>query len=156
MTSHGSTQLWFPVADLKPLVDHCLTSPGHASDPQHGAVPLLHLASQGDTLFYLTSNAAPPLLVDAFDPTSAQRVYAIGHAYTIAGDTHPAPADRYGPPTRLASIPLIGQSGPFGHLADKLHRATAIGCDWLVLTLDHDGHLDVSVRPTAHPAPALS
>ncbi len=33
MVSNGSTELWFPIADLLPLVDHCVVAPGHAADP---------------------------------------------------------------------------------------------------------------------------
>jgi hypothetical protein len=153
VTSHGSTELRFPVADLLPLVDHCLTAPEHTIDPQHGDLPALHLAGQGDTWFNLTTNAVPALLVDAFDPTSTQRVYAIGHAHTIAGDTYPAPADRYGPPDTVAVIPLTGRPGTFGNLADQLHHAAGAGGDWLVLTLHPDGRVDVAVRPTPRPAP---
>lgn len=154
MTSNGCTELWFPVADLLPLLDHCMIAYGHAPDPEHGAAPLLHLSAQGDELFSLTTNAVPALLVDAFDPASAQRVYAIGHGHTISGATYPADVDRYGPPVQLASIPLTtGRPGPFGHLVDQLRGAARVGCDWLVLTLDPDGRLDVSVRPTPHPAP---
>jgi hypothetical protein len=154
LISNGSTQLWFPASGLKPLIDHCLAAPGHDSDPEHGAVPLLRLAAQGDGLFYLTTNAVPPLLVDAFDPASRQRVYAIGHTHTVAGNTYPAPVDRYGPSDALAAIPLTARRGPLGNLANQLHQAAGAGGERLVLTLHVDGHVEVSVRPAPRPAPA--
>ena len=154
MPSNDSTELWFPVEDLRPIVEHCLSAPGHSIDPQHGDLPALHLSTQDDALFYLATNAVPALLVDAFDATSRQRVYALGYGHGAGSLTGPADADRYGPATQLASIPLVSGGGRFGSLADRLRHAAGIGCDWFVLTLHPDGRLDVSVRPTPHPSPA--
>ncbi len=152
--SNDSTELWFPVTDLLPLVEQCLSAPGHTADAQHGDLPALHLTAQGDALFYLATNAVPALLVDAFDPTSRQRVYALGYGHGAGSLTHPADADRYRPATQLASIPLVSGGGRFGNLADRLRLAAGIGCDWFVLALHPDGRLDVSVRPTPRPSPA--
>lgn len=154
MPSNDSTELWFPVTDLLPLVEQCLSAPGHTADAQHGDLPALHLTAQGDALFYLATNAVPALLVDAFDPTSRQRVYALGYGHGAGSLTHPADADRYRPATQLASIPLVSGGGRFGNLADRLRLAAGIGCDWFVLALHPDGRLDVSVRPTPRPSPA--
>gem|GEM_PF-3757410 len=151
MTSHGSTQLWFPIADLLPLADRCQTAYRHDPDPEHGPIAVLHLTSQGDELFYLSCNALPALLVDAFDPASTQRVYALGYGHDIGGLTYPADVDRYGPPVLLASIPV--NTGPLGRLADRLHHAARIGCDWFVLVLHPDGRLEPSMRSMPHPAP---
>ena len=60
MPSNDSTELWFPVEDLLPIVEHCLTAPGHTTDPQHGDLPALHLSTQDDALFYLLADADEP------------------------------------------------------------------------------------------------
>jgi len=155
VVSNGSTELWFPIADLLPLVDHCVVAPGHAADPEHGTVPLLQLTAQGAALFYLSTNAVPALLVDAFDPSSMQRVHALGHSHHSSGTSYPAPEDRYGPPTLLGVLPVrTDRQELFATLLDQLGTAARHGRDWLVVTLDPAGHLDWYLHPTPHPAPA--
>jgi hypothetical protein len=94
-----------------------------------------------DRLRYLTTNATAPLLVDAFDPTSRQRVYAIGHSYHICGRSFPAPEEIYGPPTRLGAIPLRGEAHHPRYpvrLVDQLRRASRVGCEWPAIRLGTD------------------
>lgn len=106
-------------------------------------------------MFYLSTNAIPALLVDAFDPSSVQRVYALGHSHHSSGTSYPAPEDRYGPPTLLGALPLrTDRQKLFGALLDQLGTAARHGRDWLVVTLDPAGHLDWYLHPTPHPAPA--
>jgi hypothetical protein len=162
-TQRESTQLWFPIADLLPLVEHVITTGSVRPDPQWGTQPVLTLTAQG-RLRYLSTNAWPPLLVDAFDPASVQRVYAVGYGYRSGGMTYPADEDRYGAPTRIGSIPLTGggRRGLFGQPLDRLRGASRVGCDWLVLTTgtettgtqNPDVQLQWEVCPLPHPAPA--
>jgi hypothetical protein len=146
------TELWFPIADLLPLVEYGATRPAE-HDPRHGTQPVLWLMAQG-RLRYLTSNALPPLLVDAFDPTSRQRVYAIGHSHHSKGLSFPADPDRHGTPVRLGSLPLADPGHP--QLLDLLRAATRIGCEWLVVHLGAGGPKRWEVHRFPHPEPAAT
>jgi hypothetical protein len=154
MPEHESIELWFPIPDLAPLVEHCMAARSLQPDPRYGAQPVLHLIAQG-VLFYLSTNAHPPLLVDAFNPNSRQRVYAVGHSYHVPGVSLPADP-RHGTPHYRGSLPLITghRDAILGQLVDRLRRASRIGDQWLVVTIDPDGRLQWEVCPLPHPAPA--
>jgi hypothetical protein len=152
----AAIDLWFPIGDLLPLVQDSLTR-GAQHDPRYGAQPVLWLMAQG-RLRYLASNALPPLLIDAFDPTSRQRVYAIGHSYHCGGRSFPADQDRHGTPVRLGSIPLLAEPGHprFPQLLDQPRGAARIGCEWLVVHLDTDGPTRWELHPFPHPTPVAT
>jgi hypothetical protein len=148
-----TTQLWFPIVDLMPLVEHCMAARSVEADPYHGTQPVLRLTAQGN-LFYLTTNAYPPVLVNPFDPDSQQRVCAIGHSHHHAIDTVAAD-ERYGPTRHLDSVALVTGGSPeiLGQLVDQLRAAARVGEQWLVLTVAPQGPLRWAVRPFPHPAP---
>jgi hypothetical protein len=151
------TSLWFPIRDLRHIVDHAAVSPRVDPDPRFGDQPVLRLFAQGD-FFYLSSNAVPGLLVDAFDPASAQRVYALGHSHHSSGLSFPASVDRYGTPVHLGSIPVTsGLGGLFGPLLHQVHSAARTGREWLVITppavdaADGRVALEWELHPFPHP-----
>lgn len=135
-------ELWFHVPDLKVPVVHAADAAAH--DPGGVAGPALHLYAQG-RLRYLASNGRPALLIDPFDPHSAHRVYAVGHAHTdTRGLTVPA-GPAAGRPRLLAVLPLTGPD-PHASLIKQLFAAcgtarflavtvTAAGPAWRVTAL---------------------
>ncbi len=147
-----STELWFPIADLLPMVDH---RPRVVAGRLAPRLPeQLLLMGQG-RLRYLVTDAAPPLLVDALDPASVQRVYAVGYSYHAGSESWPADPDRHGIPVQLGAVALDGTERP--PLISQLHTATSRRCDWLVLTLTltADRRLRWQTQPLPHPAPAV-
>ncbi|MEJ3741780.1 hypothetical protein WEI85_00560 [Actinomycetes bacterium KLBMP 9797] len=146
-----TTELWFFIPDLLPLVDH--RPPAVDGRPLPQPPQRLLLTGQGDRLRFLVTDAVPPLLVDPLDPGSVQRVYAVGHSNHSLGESWPADPDRHGPAVQVAAIALHGTENP--PLASALHTAASRGSEWLVVTLADDGSVRWQTSPMPHPTPVV-